>query len=188
MKAYIAHPISTTGEFNDSKRVANRVREEVDLSVYAAAENDSINKKSNNPTPEDIYNADVKEVVSSDVVIANITGGHADGTIFETGVVSGYNEAVSKVHEIIGSYTDGGYSYEEACVLAIEAITELMPIPIVAYTSNARLQQPQFHKNVPSASANHLVLGGTDKWGSFVGGEDNMLEKLIYLKESDSIG
>jgi nucleoside 2-deoxyribosyltransferase len=153
MKVYLAHPISTRGEFEDSKRVANRIRA-LGYEVYAAAENASINDKSNDPTPADIYDADVIELLSSDIVVVNLTGGLADGTITEVGVVAGANERKLDVEKAIR---------------------------VVGYTSNARLLQPQFHKGIPSASANHLTLGAVERWGEFVGGEDDMIAKLKSL-------
>lgn len=147
-KVYLAHPISTKGEFTDSIRVAERIRA-LGHNVYAAAENKSINDKSNNPTPADIYEADMQELLSSDIVVVNLTGGHADGTITELGAVAGYNTAK-------------GYQ----------------AIKIVAYTSNARLLQPQVYKGIPSASANHLSLGAIERWGAFYGDEDAMINEL----------
>lgn len=152
MKVYLAHPISTHGEFADSIRMAKRIRA-LGYEVYAAAENASINDKSNEPRPIDIYNADIEALLSSDIVVANITGGHADGTICEIGAVAGYNEASAK------------------------------PIKVVGYSSNARLLQPQFYEGVPSASANHLVLGAVDRWGEFVGNEDAAIKTLKELAE-----
>lgn len=156
MKVYLAHSISTTADFNDSKRVANEIRS-LGYDVYAAAENDSINDKTNEPTPLDIYRGDVSEILSADMFVVNLSGGLQDGTISEVGVVAGYNEG------------NGRDSYRE-------------PIPIIAYTSNARLAHPQFHKGIPSASANHLVLGMVERWGEFVGGEAEMLAKLAELQ------
>jgi nucleoside 2-deoxyribosyltransferase len=149
-KVYYAAPISTTAEFNDSKRVAERIRS-LGYEVYAAAENASINDKSNDPTPTDIYDADMSELLSSDIVVANLTGGRADGTITEIGAVAGFNEGLALVSQ---------------------------EILIIGYTSSARLQKPQFHKGIPSASANHLTLGAIEKWGEFVGTEDAMIKKL----------
>ncbi|WP_079709736.1 nucleoside 2-deoxyribosyltransferase [Paraliobacillus ryukyuensis] len=154
-KVYLAHPISTKGEFEDSKRVANEIRK-LGYQVYAAAENASINNKSNNPTPQDIYRADVSELISSDIVVVNLTGGSADGTITEIGIVAGWNE--SELMTI-----DGGV------------------IDIIAYTSNARLLQPQLYKGIPSASANHLTLGAIEEWGEFVGNEEDLLMNLARL-------
>lgn len=150
-KIYLAHPISTKGEFTDSIRVAERIRA-LGYEVYAAAENKSINDKSNNPTPIDIYDADMTQLLSSDIVVINLTGTSADGTITELGAVAGFNEACG---------------YQE--------------IEIIAYTSNARLLQPQTYKGIPSASANHLSLGAIEKWGEFVGTEDDMIIELVEL-------
>lgn len=146
-KIYLAHSISTKGEFDDSKRVAKELRE-IGYDVYVASENDSINDKSRNPTPIDIYNGDISKILACDIFVVNLNGNLQDGTISEIGVVAGLNEA--KVNKI----------------------------PLIAYTSNARLLQPQFYKGISSASANHLVLGMIDKWGEFVGSEESMLTKL----------
>src|SRR5690625_561410 len=149
-KVYLAHSISTRGEFEDSKRVANEIRA-LGFDVYAAAENASINDKSNEPSPLDIYEGDVSEILSADIFVVNLSGGLQDGTITEVGVVAGMNEGLH------------GLSPR---------------IPIIAYTSNARLLQPQFHAGMASASANHLVLGMIERWGTFVGSEENMLTVL----------
>jgi len=165
LKIYLAHSISTTGEFNDSKRVADEIRA-LGFEVYAAAENDSINDKSNEPTPEDIYNGDVSEIISADIFVVNLTGGHQDGTISEVGVVAGLNE----MHEI---WSRG--------MLGRAPIN----IPIIAYTSNARLLQPQYSDGIPSASANHLVKGMIDRWGTWAGDEKAMIAELKRIKEAD---
>lgn len=159
MKIYLAHAISTKGEFEDSKRVAELIRS-LGYEVYAAAENASINDKSNDPTAIDIYNGDVSEILSSDIFVVNLSGGHQDGTISEVGVVAGFNEAVAPKLEY-----------------------EVATIPIIGYSSNARLAQPQFHKGVPSASANHLVLGAIERWGNFVGDELAMLGTLKSMAQ-----
>src|SRR5690625_3806441 len=162
LKVYLAHPIATKGEFEDSKRVANEIRK-LGYEVYAAAENDSINDKSNDPTPIDIYEGDVQQIIDSDIFVVNVTGGLQDGTISEIGVVAGMNEKASNDSHQLNTF--------------------VKYVPILAYTSNARLLQPQYYKGVPSASANHLVLGMIDKWGEFAGDEEAMLESLKCWKE-----
>ncbi len=155
-KIYLAHSISTTGEFDDSIRVANEIRA-LGYEVYAAAENSAINDKTNDPTALDIYEGDVSEIMSCDIFVVNLSGGHQDGTISEVGVVAGMNE-------VLKMRGDDGFTFVDT--------------PIIGYTSNARLLQPQFHKGIPSASANHLVLGMIERWGEFVGSEAEMLNKL----------
>lgn len=155
-RIYLAHPISTTGEFNDSKRVANELRA-LGYEVYVASENDSINDKSNDPTPINIYYGDIPEIKTSTIFVVNVSGGLQDGTISEIGFVAGRNDA----------YADVG--------------REDMVIPIYAYTSNARLIRPQFSDGVPSASANHLVKGMIDRWGEWLGDEQTMLKRMKEL-------
>lgn len=154
MKIYLAHSISTTGEYDDSKRVASELRT-LGYEVYVASENDSINDKTNEPTPLDIYEGDISEILDADIFVVNLSGGLQDGTISEIGFVAGLNEM-------------------EINVLGFKTHHK----PIIAYTSNARLLQPQFSDGIPSAGANHLVLGMCEKWGKFVGDEQAMLSKL----------
>lgn len=160
VKVYYAQSISTIGEFNYSIEVANKIKK-LGYDVYAPALNNKINDKSNNPTPKDIYNEDIKEIMKSDILVINLTGGKEDGTLTELGFVAGLNESTH-------------------------------PIEIIAFTSNKRLEQPQFHKGIPSASANHLALGMIEKFGKFVGNEDEMIGTLKlkidgYLEKSYKI-
>ena len=153
MKVYLAHPISTTGEFNDSIRVANRIKE-LGYEIYAPALNDKINDKSNNPAPSDIYNQDIDELLSADIVVINYTGGDADGTVFELGLLSGL----------------------------VEAGDEGVPTALV-YSSNARALQPQHHNGIASGKLNHMVLGAIDEHFKWVGTEDNMIEELRKVND-----
>src|SRR5699024_4901759 len=171
-KIYLAHSISTRGEFEDSKRVANEIRA-IGYDVYVASENNSINDKSNDPEPSDIYEGDVSEIMSADIFVVNINGNLQDGTISEIGFVAGYNEVRMEIEEekIFDDFVGNTPSY-----LSSEFI------PIIAYTSNARLLQPQFYEGIPSASANHLVLGMIECWGGFCGDEEAMLSRLKRLE------
>lgn len=172
-KIYLAHSISTRGEFEDSKRVANEIRA-IGYDVYAAAENDSINDKSNEPSPQDIYNGDVSEIIAADIFVVNLSGGLQDGTISEIGVVAGSNEVREEI--------DADKAFDIR-VGNMPNVLDSETIPIIAYTSNARLLQPQFSDGIPSASANHLVLGMISRWGEFCGDEEAMLSRLKRLEE-----
>ncbi|PCF54134.1 hypothetical protein B5C08_11310 [Staphylococcus delphini] len=150
-KVYLAHSIATKAEAEDSIRVANELRG-LGYDVYAAAENKTINDKTKDPTPIDIYDHDTEEIIDCDIFIVNLNGGSQDGTISEIGYVAGLNER-------------RGYT----------------PKPIFAYTSNARLLNTQTHDGLASASVNHLVLGMINYWGEFVGDEDAMLKRMKKL-------
>src|SRR5699024_9867329 len=115
-------------------------------------ENDSINDKTNNPAPIDIYNGDVSEILSSDIFVVNLSGGHQDGTISEIGLVSGVNEE---------RYDSGKTT-----------------IVIIDSTSNESLALPQPYQGMASSSSNHLVLGIIDRWGKWCGTEDGMISEL----------
>ena len=155
-KVYLAGGISDKARKSYQAELAEKL-EEMGYEVYAAARNTEINDKSNDPTPVDIYNGDIERVKESDIFIATISGGNEDGTISEIGMVAGWNEGLM-------------------------ACSNYSPIKIVAFTTNERLMEPQFWKGdkegikgLASAGFNHLVAGMIDKWGTFVGNEDDML-------------
>lgn len=151
-KVYLAGGISDTDRKAAQKVIAGKIRE-IGYEVYCAAENDSINDKSNDPTPVDIYNGDIDRVKESDIFVVRISGGNEDGTLSEIGMVAGWNEGLRHCGQ-----ND--------------------KITIVAYTTNERLMQPQFWNGIASGGFNHLVAGMIDKWGVFVGGEENMLKYM----------
>ncbi|MDE9798908.1 nucleoside 2-deoxyribosyltransferase [Staphylococcus delphini] len=147
-KIYLAHSIATKAEAEDSIRVANELRK-LGFDVYAAAENKTINDKSNNPTPRDIYEHDTEAINNCDIFVVNLNGGSQDGTISEIGYVAGLNESSKHKMKII-----------------------------IAYTSNARLLNTQTYNGLASASVNHLVLGMIYNWGFFAKDEKDMFEWL----------
>lgn len=156
MKLYICHPISTTGEFNDSIRVAQRIEQlhndgEQKYEVYAPALNKEINDKSNNPTPEMIYEQDVDNLVSADVVVINYTSGRSHGTILEMGILAGLCEAGVDLPKVF------------------------------VYSSNKRMLQPQFWNGIASEGANHMVLGAIEKHFVWCESEDEMLYELEQM-------
>lgn len=166
-KVYLAHPISTTGEFNDSIRVAERIEgiankkysintsavkaytSKKKYKVYAPALNKEINDKSNNPTPQMIYEQDVERLLDSDIVVVNYTGGDADGTVLEIGMLAGMYEACG---------------------------TELPTVYV--YSSNKRALQPQMHNGIASGKLNHMVLGAIEKHFTWCANEDEVIRKL----------
>lgn len=158
MKVYLASSISQSYEKEYTKGLAKRL-EDMGFEVYAAACNDKINDKSNDPTPLEIYEEDIRQLATSRILLVNLTGSMQDGTISEVGWVSGYNTAVEGIEDMVF---------------------------IIGYTTNTRLLAPQFHRGVPSASANHLVFGMIEKWGIWAGSEDTMLdlmEDVIYYEK-----
>lgn len=188
-KVYLAHPISTTGEFNDSIRVAKRIEwldesgycylgdvEGLEINgaayefegemkafvgapkfeVYAPALNKEINDKSNNPTPAMIYEQDVDNLLSSDIVVVNYTGGDSDGTVLELGMLAGMHESKSA------------------------------DLPtVLVYSSNKRALQPQLHHGVASGKLNHMVLGAIDRHFKWCGDEEGLILELQKMSENE---
>ena len=100
-KVYLAGGISDIARKEYQRNMARKIRLAGAYEVYAAAENDSINDKSNNPTPLDIYNADISALRSSDMFIQTISGGNEDGTNYESGVIAGINEERVRFRETL---------------------------------------------------------------------------------------
>ena len=162
-KVYFASGISDKVRKRYQKEVAEKIRK-LGYKVYAASENDSINDKSNDPTPLDIYNGDIDRIKECDIFVVCISGAGEDGTLSEIGMVSGWNEREFHVKIKENKH------YEP-----------YKPIQIVAYTTNERLMQPQFWNGIASGGMNHLVAGMIDKWGEFVGTEEDMLKRMKEL-------
>lgn len=138
-------------------------------STYAPAENKSINDKSNNPTPLDIYNGDVEKLLSCDILLVELHGGKQDGTIWECGWACGWNERNEEINKLF----EGEFS----------PFVPLKNKVIFFYTSNTRLLNNAMWEGIPSESLNHLVLGGFMKFGRYLGSPDEMLKFLEgYIK------
>src|SRR5699024_5792359 len=90
-RVYLASGISDKARKEYQKEVAQKIRD-LGYDVYAAAENDAINDKSNDPTPLDIYKGDIEKIKECDIFVVCITGGNEDGTLSEIGMVAGWNE------------------------------------------------------------------------------------------------
>ena len=168
-KVYLAGGISDTDRKLGQAITAAKIRN-MGFEVYAAAENNEINDKSNDPTPLDIYNGDINRVKESDIFVVRISGGNEDGTLSEIGMVAGWNEAIDNSKQYVLDY------YETKRLLNHK-------IKIVAYTTNERMLQPQFWNGMASGGFNHLVAGMISRWGVFVGTEKHMLDYLMELKK-----
>lgn len=141
----------------EDKLFSERVNKEISdmgFDIYTPATNDSINDKRNNPTPEMIYDADMDRLKHCDILLVNINGGHQDGTIFEVGAVCNHNEE----------------NYDKKL--------------IIPFTRNQRLLDTQIHNGIASASVNHLVLGGLEKWSNVKGllTYEQAIERLKEVK------
>ena len=182
MKAvYFASGISDTPRKIYQSITAKKV-EDLGYTVYAAANNDSINDKSNDPTPVDIYKGDIDVVKKSDILIACISGGNEIGTISEIGMAAGWNEKTIDELIFLNELVTKEMG-DEARQMIQDRLKTLDPIKIVMYTTNERMTVPQFWNGIASGGFNHLVAGMVDMWGVFVGGEDDMLEYMENLKE-----
>lgn len=157
MKVYYASSCAQIEDKLFSIKV-NQIVSDLGFEIYTPATNDSINDKRNNPTPSMIYDADMDRLKHCDILLVNINGGHQDGTIFEVGAVCFSNE--------------------------LKQIYKINPTLIIPFTRNQRLLDTQLHNGLASASVNHLVLGGLEKWSGVDGllTFEQAIERLQEIK------
>lgn len=225
---YLAHPISTTGEFNDSIRLTKRIEEiervvytdgrirlEQMYEVYAPALNKEINDKSNNPTPQMIYEQDMKRLDNADIVVVNYTGACALGTLLELSTLGAYYQKVKQIaneakvlkdeltKDLFTSqkYLDDEYesAYEQGYSKGIEEFVikfikqQLERLPkVYVYTSNKRTIQPQLY-NLKNGEQYDPNTHGNDMYGFVASGSENhmilgMIEQhLIWCESEDEV-
>lgn len=176
-KGYLAHPISTTGEFNDSIRVADML-EQTGVKFYAPAKNKSINDKSNKPTAKDIYDNNIDRLHESDLIVVNYAGGDSEGTLYELAYSAGRDGYEKQIDELYSKESEKLDEY------TINRIKEYVNLPrVLVYSSNNRALQPQMHNGIASSKLNHMVLGGIDHHFKWCGDEDSVLKELERLSE-----
>ncbi len=160
IKVYYASSCSQIEDKLFSERV-NKDISNMGFEIYTPATNDSINDKTNNPTPKMIYKADMDKLQDCGILLVNINGGHQDGTIFEVGAICYGNE--------------------------LKKMFNIEPTLIIPFTRNQRLLNLQISNGLASASVNALVQGGFEEWSNGVKGlltYEQALEELRgYLDE-----
>lgn len=200
---YFGHACSLTEAKIHSSKVADRIRE-CGHNVYVASENDDINDKTKDPTPYDIYLGDVSRMKAAEFMIFNLNGSHQDGTIWESGWTCGNNDAhlaiknayneltpyLNHMDKALADYGINTYYTQEITKAFEDLLEEINYKEMIVYSSNERLNNPQFYKGktaakygIASAGANHLVFGGVDVHGKFVGNEDDMIDTLKEREE-----
>lgn len=168
---YIAGSISRPCEKKWHSEISQKLID-MGYSTYAPGDNESINDKTNNPTPLDIYNGDVSKLKSCDILLVELHGGKQDGTIWECGWACGWNERNEVLNGIIDNMSR---IIPEEFVGTINSLKEKVKV-IFFYTSNTRLLNNAIWEGIPSESLNHLVLGGFVKFGRYLDSPEEMLK------------
>lgn len=168
LEVYIAGSISRRCE-KEWHSAVSKALIDMGYQTYAPAENTSINDKTNNPTPRSIYDGDVAKLKSCDILLCELHGGKQDGTIWECGMISGWNELAKMIndHENV-KHRDIFVPFKE----------------MYFYTSNSRLLNNMNWRGIPSESLNHLVIGGFDVWGDFLGSPEDMIKAMRTRMDS----
>ena len=120
MKGYLATNFFNKFALDGTEALAQKIEKETSLKWYIPHRNGEINDKKNNDdiiTDVKIYQADMKELMSSDIIVANLDGVEIDsGVAGEIGMIAAWNEMLNNydIDEreelnyklIIGYYTD----------------------------------------------------------------------------------
>lgn len=116
LKGYLATHFFDLFGFEGTAKLAEQIRKETPLKLYVPQENGDINDKENNDgiiTDEAIYYADMRELLSSQILIAYLDGVEIDsGVSAEIGMFCGSLETLEALgfgHSpklILGIYTD----------------------------------------------------------------------------------
>lgn len=155
MKAYIATHFFDLFGFEGTKRLAKRLRKEFpDIEFYVPQENGEINDKKNNDdkiTDIAIYEADTKELLSSQILIAYLDGVEIDsGVACEIGLFIGVMETLKQLNIkhtpklVLGLYTD----------------------------------MRQYGTGDNHMYKNLFVKGGINKWGKVVSSENELVDEI----------
>lgn len=211
---YLACPLSTEGDVMFANTVAQLMREK-GLNVYSPIEDESINDKSNDPEPEDIFINDYIGIEQADYVFLVETGREQVGTHVELGIVlekivKGKTNRVyakrdfSQFEDEEPSFIqgerydyidDGNFYYLITEQGDIESLHEKDfnqnfehdKVPdLFVYVNNKRLQEPQVKYGKPSASMNQLALGGIMEYGTMIDA-DNLEDAVEEFAEYVSL-
>lgn len=120
MKGYLATNFFSKFALDGTESLAQKLEKETPLKWYVPHRNGEINDKKNNDdiiTDVKIYQADAKELMSSNIIVANLDGVEIDsGVAGEIGMIAAYDEMlnnydIDELEEldyklIIGCYTD----------------------------------------------------------------------------------
>lgn len=148
LKIYIAGSLFNEAEIAQRKLEGAELESNSNYTVFNPITAPYNENKSELPTAEEIYHGDTVELLSSDVVLVDLTNTLDAGVSAELGMVFAYNEIASRNIE---SFQPGGSTPRL--------------IEIVAVLSDIRLSTAAKY-NIPSYSINHFVLGGVHRWGT----------------------
>ena len=109
IKGYLASHFFDIFGFEGTAKLAAEIRTKAGIDLYVPQENGDINNKEEaaSVTALDIYEADTKELLESEVLIAYLDGVEIDaGVATEVGIFAGYREATKAPGLIVGIYSD----------------------------------------------------------------------------------
>lgn len=148
LKIYIAGSLFNEAEISQRKLEGSELESNSNYTVFNPITAPYNENKSELPTAEEIYHGDTVELLSSDIMLVDLTNTLDAGVSAELGMVFAYNEIASRNIE---SFQPG--------------VSTPLPIEIVAVLSDIRLSTAAKYK-VPSYSINHFLLGGVHRWGT----------------------
>lgn len=148
LKIYIAGSLFNEAEIAQRKLEGVVLEANSNYTVFNPITAPYNENKSELPTAEEIYHGDAVELLSSDVMLVDLTNTLDAGVSAELGMVFAHNE-IARFARLSPS----------------SGVVAPRPIEIVAVLSDIRLSTAAKYK-IPSYSINHFLLGGVHRWGT----------------------
>lgn len=121
IKAYFANGLFSQADFDFNEKCVKALREKIDeLDIYLPQENTAINDKTQFANSRQIYEADTKKLLQSDILFAVI-----DGETIDAGVACEIGIAVSHGIPVFAIQTDSRRFYFEEDITKQDTIKEV---------------------------------------------------------------
>lgn len=165
------------GSLFTEKEIKQRMHEEVlldgvleNVKIYNPITNDDINDKTLDPTAKDIFNQDTKEILSSNIILADLDDNDI-GLAMELGIAYGCNYLRDK---LIGCLVSDDISN------ALEELIQSVPEKRVYATCSDIRQQTNNEKGIyKSWGINQFLIGGVEQMGYINSSLSKTIHKLI---------
>lgn len=187
-KGYIAGKLFKSGDIRQRLYEGELVRREVpDIDFYNPIENDDINNKKNEPSAEDIFVQDTREILSSDYVLAELDD-EDSGTIYELGLCHGVEVVRAELERAAEREQGKKFTLKQVIV----ALDEVIPKKnIYTHLSDIRSKEAgEYEGKYVPYGYNQYVIGGVERVGEIhVDAESaigSIREHIEEIKEVDN--
>lgn len=174
IKYYIGGSLFTDKQIKQRLYEEEKLKETLkDVDIYNPITNDEINDKTKEPTSQDIFLQDTREILSSDVITADLDDIDT-GLAAELGIAYGVNYMRDMITECLGS---------DDVEKELRRILKIIPEKTV-YATCSDIRQDTANENGVYKSWGHnlYVVGGIELMGKIFRHFDDVIE---YIKEGE---